>query len=345
MEHYLCVMILNRHTESNIEKMKIRKKGDKNMAKFCGKCGSKLDEGTGKCPNCEAEEIKKAHSNENKANIPSENNTDKVFLSKKEQKKQKKFDKKREKLQKREAKRLSMSKKKKAFRFFLKLLIFVMIISFFVAGIIAFFIKLNIIKKQDIKDILGIKESRTIETVKDEKITEEITSESYEVPTKNADEYYKNNSQIISEINIKDSDKVSSEKDIKRNFGERGFNNYPITYEYSMDGQYSDASEISDSSDEKHPMYTTYYVTENGDVWTIVEVNGTIVANPVFYNEQSELPVQLIISETESIVSYDSAKNKFYETIPNNLALLVKKVEKINNETLEKLTIEEIDSL
>ena len=74
-------------------------------------------------------------------------------------------------------------------------------------------------------------------------------------------------------------------------------------------------------------------------------MNGTIAANPVFYNEQSELPAQLIITETDSLVSYDSSKNKFYETVPINLALIVKKVDTINAETLEKLTIEEIDSL
>lgn len=28
------------------------------MAKFCGKCGAKLDETTGLCPNCDAEKIK-----------------------------------------------------------------------------------------------------------------------------------------------------------------------------------------------------------------------------------------------------------------------------------------------
>lgn len=315
------------------------------MAKFCGKCGTELDIKTGKCPNCEADEIKKAHSNENNANTVSENDTDKVVLSRKEQKQQKKFDKKREKSQKKETKRLSMSKGKKACRLLLKLLIFMIIVGFFVAGIIALFIKFDIIKKQDIKDILGIKESRTIEAVKEEETSEEITSGSYEVPTKDADEYYKNNSQIISETNAKDSDKVSTEKDIRKNLDARGFHDSSITYEYSMDGQYLESSEISDSSAEKHPMYTTYYVTENGDLWTIMEVNGTIVANPVFYNEQSELPVQLIISETDSIVSYDSAKNKFYETIPNQLTLIVKKVDKINAKTLEKLTIEEIDSL
>ena len=29
------------------------------MAKFCGKCGSKLDETTGLCPNCDAAKIKR----------------------------------------------------------------------------------------------------------------------------------------------------------------------------------------------------------------------------------------------------------------------------------------------
>lgn len=29
------------------------------MAKFCGKCGTKLDETTGLCPNCNAEKIVK----------------------------------------------------------------------------------------------------------------------------------------------------------------------------------------------------------------------------------------------------------------------------------------------
>lgn len=318
------------------------------MAKFCGKCGGELDIKTGKCPNCDASEMENTQNNEtgeNNVNTVSENGTDKDPISKKEQKKQKKFNKKREKIQRKEEKKRSMSKARKVRRFFLKFFLFVIIIFFVVVSVIIMLTKFNIIKKRDIKDILGIKESRTIETVKEEETSEEGTTESYEVTTEDADEYYKNNSQIISEINANDSDKVSSEKDIKKSLEERGFNVFPITYEYSMDGQYSDSAEISDGSDEKHPMYTTYYVTENGDLWTINEVNGTIVANPVFYNEQSELPVQLIISETDSVVSYDSTKNKFYETIPNNLSLIVKKVDKINAETLEKLTIEEIDNL
>lgn len=315
------------------------------MAKFCGKCGAELDSNTGKCPNCEAGEIIKERNKKNNGDIKREETLNKKNLSKKEKKKQKKFDKKREKLQKKEAKKLSMSKSQKRRRLIMKVFLFVLAVVILVACIMAVFINLGIIKQEDIKDILGIKERRTIGAVQGDETSEETTLDSYEVPTKDADEYYKNNSQIISEINAKDSDKVSSEKNIKENLNKRGFSDYPITYEYSMEGDYSNSTEVSDSSDEKHPMYTTYYVTENGDVWTIIEVNGTIVANPVFYNEQSELPAQLIISETDSIVSYDSTKNKFYETIPNRLALIVKKVDKINAEVLEKLTIEEIDNL
>ena len=29
------------------------------MAKFCGKCGAKLDEATGLCPNCDADKLQK----------------------------------------------------------------------------------------------------------------------------------------------------------------------------------------------------------------------------------------------------------------------------------------------
>ena len=29
------------------------------MAKFCGKCGARLDETTGLCPNCDADKLKR----------------------------------------------------------------------------------------------------------------------------------------------------------------------------------------------------------------------------------------------------------------------------------------------
>lgn len=169
--------------------------------------------------------------------------------------------------------------------------------------------------------------------------------ESYKVTPRDADAYYENNSKVVSVIDIQDSSAVHTEAETYDNLSDRGFSEYSITSEYSMDGTYYPAIDISDSSSTKHPMYQTYYVTASGDIWTVFEINGVVMANPVSYNLQSDLDVQVIISETDTVTSYDSATNKYYVTIPNELALIVKTVNRIDAETLENLTIEGIDGL
>lgn len=69
------------------------------------------------------------------------------------------------------------------------------------------------------------------------------------------------------------------------------------------------------------------------------------MANPVTYNTESGRDVQLLISETETVTSYDSAKNKFYVIIPGESEAIVKTVGRIDAETLDKLTVEVIDEL
>lgn len=73
-------------------------------------------------------------------------------------------------------------------------------------------------------------------------------------------------------------------------------------------------------------------------------INGSVVANPVSFNIQSELSVQVIISEKDTVTSYDSTTNKFFETIPDESVLLVITVDRIDAETLNSLTIGEIDN-
>ncbi len=126
---------------------------------------------------------------------------------------------------------------------------------------------------------------------------------------------------------------------------ERGFVNYPILTEYSMDGEYNKTENISQSSSTKHPMYQTTYISNSGEIWTIILINDAIMANPVSYNMQSGQNVQVVLSEKDSVTSYDSAKNKFYETVPNESELIVKRIEKINVETLEKINVGAIDEL
>ena len=92
-------------------------------------------------------------------------------------------------------------------------------------------------------------------------------------------------------------------------------------------------------------MYQTYYISSSGDIWILFEINGQIVPNPFSYNEQKESGVQVMLSEEDTITSYDSTTNKFYVNIPNADILTVKKVDKIDAETLDKLTYGELDKL
>lgn len=114
------------------------------MAKFCGKCGAKLDEATGLCPNCDAEKIRTQaeypvqpkHAEKAAAPARQEN----AALSKTEEKKQRKAEKKEQKEQKKAAKRgklANLTVGQKMGRFFLKLLLWMLLLVAVTGGIIA----------------------------------------------------------------------------------------------------------------------------------------------------------------------------------------------------------------
>ncbi len=98
------------------------------MANYCGKCGSKLDEATGLCPNCDAAKIKQHYdkTTEDKTPVHKEDKIDK--RTKKKALKARKNAVKREK-------RANWSTGKKVRRFFLKLILTVIFFVVLVAGI------------------------------------------------------------------------------------------------------------------------------------------------------------------------------------------------------------------
>lgn len=160
--------------------------------------------------------------------------------------------------------------------------------------------------------------------------------------TPDAKDYLHENSQVINAIDVNKSEDTLTEAESFSTFRERGFKDYPITTEYSADGNFNDATEISSSSSAKHPMYQTYYVNDSDELWIVSLIGGDIVANPVSYNMQSASETQLIVSESEIITSYDSSTNTYYKTVPNESALIVRVVDKIDADTLDILTIEEL---
>lgn len=182
----------------------------------------------------------------------------------------------------------------------------------------------------------------------DIKISTENYSELYEalgLKGFTVDSFFEKNSTVISKISVNDSSDISTESEAYLNFTQRGFTEYEITTNYDISGEYYETKVVSGSSDEPHPYYETFYISSNDEIWVIMEVNGAVIANPLSYNEQSDKGAQLLLSESETIMSYDNDSNLFYETIPNESAVIVKTVENITADTLEKLTIGAIDEL
>ena len=175
------------------------------------------------------------------------------------------------------------------------------------------------------------------------KITGSKEDEEYTVEMVDAKEYFSNNGEIISEISVSDAENVDTEAETYDYLEKRGFAEYSVTAEYSIDGDYVGETAIEEDSQEKHPVYNTFYYSSSGEVWTITSINGQITANPVSYNFQSESDAPVLISDSETIVSYDNATNKFYETIPSESALKLIVVDQIDAATLDNLTIGEID--
>lgn len=157
-----------------------------------------------------------------------------------------------------------------------------------------------------------------------------------------ADIYYFNHSEVIDVIIAEESEDVPTGAEAADLLAERGFVDFPITYEFTMSGQYAEDAKVPDGSANKFPMYETTYISSSGEVWTVFVINGAVFANPVSFNLEFILDVQLLFSESETLTSYDNETGKYYVTIPNESEVIVRAVERIDADTLDRLTIEEI---
>ncbi|MBR1506416.1 MAG: FHA domain-containing protein [Eubacterium sp.] len=172
---------------------------------------------------------------------------------------------------------------------------------------------------------------------------EAVNDEDYVDYGSNTDAYFKDNSTVISVVDADKSNEVHTEKDVQKELGQRGFDQFYVYTDYGIDGEsYEEDQQVEDTQD-KHPSYETYYMNKKEEMWTIFVINGRVMANPVSYNLDSDLGVQVIFSESESVMSYDCYHNKFYETIPNQSELYVIQVDKIDSATLDDWTVKKIE--
>lgn len=155
----------------------------------------------------------------------------------------------------------------------------------------------------------------------------------------NVDQYFKDNSEIKAVTGANKSKNLLSEKEAIKELESRGFKDYPVTTEYTINGEYGEI-EVSSNSSDKHPAYVTYYLSSKNELWVISIIDGSVLATPSSYNIDHSENVAIVLSESEEVVSYDGSKNKFYRTIPNKDVLDVRVVDKIDAETIEKINLE-----
>lgn len=170
-------------------------------------------------------------------------------------------------------------------------------------------------------------------------ITDINEEEQHSVETIDADEYYDENSTVMETIKASTSDTMHTESEAIDNLKNRGFKE-DVYCDYTQEGEFIDETIVpSSGGTAKHPMYYTFYITNDNKYWLVYLINDKYFANPLSYNQNSDR--LLYLSESESITSYDNVSDTFYDTVPNENVLEVLQVEKIDAETLNNVNLEE----
>lgn len=119
------------------------------MSKFCGKCGSKLDEATGLCPNCDADKIQKDSTQSQPSEVPEQMQADTRASEKplggKDAKKQSKSERRAQKKAAKKEKRAQWSTGKKVRRFLLKLILIILLIAALAAGSVGMLVYFGVV--------------------------------------------------------------------------------------------------------------------------------------------------------------------------------------------------------
>ena len=203
--------------------------------------------------------------------------------------------------------------------------------------------------KETVKDDISKKEtpseesSLAVKEQPDDSVEAEVSAN--DAVQENKEEYYQENATVVEVIDASKSEDTPTEDEVTALLRERGFTRFPVTYEFAEGGDYEGTTEITGDSRKTHPIYQTYFEADNGDIWTIFVINGNVMANPASYNLRSPHPVQLLISETEELTSYDNQTDRYFVTIPNDSAVIVKTVDRIDAQTINSITDEEMDNL
>ncbi|MCR5460121.1 MAG: hypothetical protein K6F51_09515 [Acetatifactor sp.] len=172
-----------------------------------------------------------------------------------------------------------------------------------------------------------------------------ISKEEETYVEESVEDYLERTAKIVSKVSVIESANVMTGAEVTGFFGDRGFGDASITSDFSMDGNYVDEVEVTSNTAEKYPEYTSVFEAESGITWMLDVANGCITAIPISYLIDNEVNLRIILSESDKLVSYDPESNQFFEVVPDKWEYFVVTVPKVDAETLNKLTSEELDKL
>lgn len=292
------------------------------MAKFCKRCGSRLDEMTGRCPNCDRYEYNpNPWEMENPMGIPAQ---------------EKPLTKKELKAEKKKQKRAQRTFKQKIKRFFIKLLAVILALLIAAGGCMCTLVYFDKIDVPIIKNVFN-----KIGVSRQEKVDDNLAHNLEEFEEIDIGEELRNESQVLETIDVSTSDQSVSEATITKLFNDKGFTDSVIFTAYSMDGTYNGDGIIDGKSTECHPLYYASYINSDNYCWTVYYCNGEWSASPISYMYSGLTKTEIIVSEKEYIMSYDSDTNCFYKMIPSSSECIIKTVSVINSEMLDELAKKE----
>jgi len=125
--------------------------------------------------------------------------------------------------------------------------------------------------------------------------------------------------------------KMLTEEEAYRLFSVKNF--YNISYTFDNEGNYLGNIKLSNLTDNIHPTYQCYYHTEDGSMWNVYVINDSMFASLVQLEYDDTFEEEVIVSEQEEVLSYNSITNTFGKVIPQG-----EKIIKVNNITADFLS-------
>ncbi len=135
---------------------------------------------------------------------------------------------------------------------------------------------------------------------------------------------------------------LRTETEAVREFAARGFGAVEITTCYDAEGAYYDERVIVGGT-EKHPYYKGIYRTPDEVLWTVTLMGDVFYADPISYNGEERWSAPHVLSDTGTYRTYDGKANAFFTVTPDPAALFVKRVDRIDAETLDEMGLWEVD--